>query len=80
MVKAAYAPPISLLLLMMLVVLAGTAWFAALHPRFIRRMMLGEAADAADRECAVAEFQRIRWSGLAVGSAALLLLMMTDAM
>lgn len=77
MVKAAYAPPISLLLLMMLVVLAGTAWFAALHPRFVWRMIQG---DAADREYAAAsEFQRIRLSGLAVGMAALLLLLLTDA-
>lgn len=76
--KTAYVPPVSLLLLMTLVVLAGTAWFAALHPGFVRRMIQGEedVRDAA----ASAEHQRIRRSGLVVGMAAILLLLLTDGM
>jgi len=72
---AASEPLFTLMLLMMLVVLAGTALFAALHPRFFRRMIQGETADG---KYAWTEFRRIRWGGLVIGAIVLMLLLLMD--
>jgi hypothetical protein len=69
------APLISFLIAMFLVVWTGTAWFIALHPRFIWRMLRG--GDLPEHGPAES-FRMLRLGGICLGSAGLLLLFLAD--
>lgn len=71
---AAAAPLISFMLAMLLIVSTGTAWFAALHPRFIGKFIHGDE----DPEETAALYLSIRLGGMALGLIGVFLLFMGD--
>ncbi|TJY42737.1 hypothetical protein E5161_07805 [Cohnella pontilimi] len=72
---ASVIPLLSIMLLMFLVVWTGTAWFIALHPKFvwsiIRRTDAGDAAPAFDQRA-------LRRGALFYGAVGLVLILLSD--
>lgn len=66
--------PLSFLLILLLVVTTGTAWFAAIHPGFIRSVLQGDVPD--DPACGNSRALRI--GGILFGAAGFLLLVIPD--
>ncbi len=60
---------------MMTIVLAGTAWFAALHPRFIWGIVQREAVGSDNLR---AGYRMIRLTGLGLGAVGVMLLFLLD--
>ncbi|WP_123041883.1 hypothetical protein [Cohnella candidum] len=72
---AAAAPLISFMLAMLLIVSTGTAWFAALHPRFIGRFIQGNE-DSNETDAGL--YLSIRLGGMALGLIGVFLLFLGD--
>lgn len=69
------APLISFLLAMFLIVCTGTAWFIALHPRFIWRIIQGGNIG---EDPPSAYYRMLRLGGIMFGAIGLFLLFMAD--
>ncbi len=72
---ASAAPAISFLLVMPILILTGTAWFTALHPAFIWRMMQGGRYREPSSPHA---FLALRVGGVLIGAAGLAYLFLSD--
>ncbi|MBW5448332.1 hypothetical protein GE107_20015 [Cohnella sp. CFH 77786] len=72
---APVAPLVSFMLMMLVVVATGTAWFVALHPRFIWRMLHGSGVSG---DPPASYSQMIRLGGLIFGAAGMDLLLASD--
>lgn len=66
---------LSFALLMLLVVSTGTAWFVAMHPQFIWRLIQGESAGG---DPPAAHHRALRFAGVMCGAAGLLMLLVGD--
>lgn len=75
MKMAPAAPLLSFLLMMLVIVSTGTAWFVALHPRFVWRMFRGSRAEEMP---SAADYRMLRLGGIGVGIVGMALILLTD--
>jgi hypothetical protein len=78
MEMSTYVHLLSMMLLMFLVVWTGTAWFIALHSRFVWRIMRGEG-DTADDGSAPG-YRSLRLAALCYGAVGLILVILADVL
>jgi len=76
MLPASYAPAISFLLVLLVLLVSGTALFAALHPHFVWRVFLGTRFG---REAPRYVMLALRIGGILVGAAGVAFLLLSDA-